>query len=63
MKGLILYQNPQFQTEALKNTYFSVSANVGSYKDPEGLNGLSHLLEHCLLGTGSMKYPKPNDFS
>ena len=36
-----------------------MSNNIGNMNEPEHFDGLAHLTEHCLLGTGSKKYLKP----
>lgn len=40
----------------------ALDVNVGSFADPEDLNGLAHFCEH-LLFMGTEKYPKENEYS
>lgn len=40
----------------------AIDVNVGSYSDPDDLNGLAHFCEH-LLFMGTEKYPKENEYS
>lgn len=40
----------------------ALDVNVGSFSDPEDLNGLAHFCEH-LLFMGTEKYPKENEYS
>ena len=45
----------------LKRSAASLSIEVGSYSDPEDLQGLAHFLEHMVF-MGSKKYPAENEF-
>lgn len=40
----------------------ALDVNVGSFSDPEDLNGLAHFCEH-LLFMGTEKYPQENEYS
>ncbi|KAI5283159.1 Insulinase (Peptidase M16), partial [Ascosphaera acerosa] len=40
----------------------AVDVNVGSFSDPEDLQGLAHCLEHALF-MGTQKYPQENAYS
>ena len=40
----------------------TLNVNVGSLKDPEGVNGLAHFCEHMLF-LGTKKYPDENHYS
>ncbi|XP_014248916.1 nardilysin-like [Cimex lectularius] len=39
----------------------SLTVNVGSFSDPEAIQGLAHFVEHMVF-MGSSKYPKENEF-
>ena len=45
----------------LKRSAASLAIEVGSYSDPEDLQGLAHFLEHMVF-MGSKKYPAENEF-
>ena len=45
----------------LKKSAASMCIEVGSYSDPEDLQGLAHFLEHMVF-MGSKKYPAENEF-
>ena len=45
----------------LKKSAASLSIEVGSYSDPNDLQGLAHFLEHMVF-MGSKKYPAENEF-
>jgi len=45
----------------LKRSAASLRIEVGSYSDPEELQGLAHFLEHMVF-MGSRKYPAENEF-
>ena len=46
----------------LKRSAASLRIEVGSYSDPEELQGLAHFLEHMVF-MGSKKYPSENEFT
>lgn len=39
----------------------ALCVGVGSYSDPEEIQGLAHFVEHMVF-MGSEKYPKENEF-
>ena len=46
----------------LKRSAASLRIEVGSFSDPEELQGLAHFLEHMVF-MGSKKYPSENEFT
>lgn len=44
-----------------KNSACCLSVNIGSLEDPEGSNGLAHLLEHMLFA-GTKRFSDENYF-
>ncbi|CAG9861965.1 unnamed protein product [Phyllotreta striolata] len=50
------------QNKDEKKAAAMLSINVGSFSDPEEVQGLAHFLEHMVF-MGSEKYPTENDFS
>ena len=45
----------------MKRSAASLRIEVGSFSDPEELQGLAHFLEHMVF-MGSKKYPAENEF-